>query len=413
MAGSGVAAAAGLALRAPAEHRPPGRRIFGRLRRRALGTLVAELLDRVLEALDPRQQGVDVGAGFVVRELDQRHLGQDARVGRQAHLDHRRAEQLDRPHQHRRAEVARAHGDGVDLVGRQDHELGRHQRQERVAQVAHQCLGDRPRIAAHRHGVPHRRQCAARIALDQGEHELVEVDHVVDVAAGRDQQLERRQRVAGRAAALDDRGVERGLRQVEPGVVGNPAHVLGHRVGREEVELEVLRPRPDGVDHLLRVGGGEHEHDVRRRLLERLQQRRRRRLREHVHLVEDVHLVPTGRAERRPLDQVTDGVDAVVGRGVELVHVVGGATLDLQTRLALAARLAVDDVPAVQHLGEDAGGGRLAGAARPREQVRLALAALANRIAKCLDDMVLPLQLTESPRPVAAVEGLGRHRRQP
>ena len=188
----------------------------------------------------------------------------------------------------------------------------------------------------------HRGEHAARIVVDHRLHELVEIDHVVDVAAGGDHQLERRQRVARRPAALHERGVDRRLGQVEPGVGGDPPHVLGQRVGREQVELQVLRAPPDRVAHLLRVGGGEHEHDVRRRLLERLQQRRLGRLREHVDLVEDVHLVPAGGAERRLLDQVTDGVDPVVGGGVELVHVVAGAALDGQARLALAARLAVD-----------------------------------------------------------------------
>jgi hypothetical protein len=107
-----------------------------------------------------------------------------------------------------------------------------------------------------------------------------------------------------------------------PGIGGDPAHVLGERVGREEMELQVLRAAAHRVGHLLRVGRREHEHDVRRRLLERLQQRRLGGLREHVHLVEDVHLVSTGRSERRLLDQVAHRVDAVVARRVELVHVV-------------------------------------------------------------------------------------------
>ena len=174
----------------------------------------------------------------------------------------------------------------------------------------------------------------------------------------------------------DERRVERCVRQVEPGVVGDPADVLGQRVAGQQVELQMLGARADRVGHLLRIGGGEHEHDVRRRLLERLEQRRLGRLRQHVDLVEDVHLVPTGRAERRLLDQVAHGVDAVVGGRVEFVHVVAGAALDRQARLALAARFAVDDVLAVEHLGEDARRGGLAGAARTGEQVRLALAPL-------------------------------------
>ena len=77
-------------------------------------------------------------------------------------------------------------------------------------------------------------------------------------------------------------------------------------------------------------------------------------LRQHVDLVEDVHLVPPGRAERRPLDEVAHRVDAVVAGRVELVDVVARAALDGEARLALAARLAVDRALAVEHLGEDA-----------------------------------------------------------
>ena len=98
---------------------------------------------------------------------------------------------------------------------------------------------------------------------------------------------------------------------------------------------------------------------------------------QHVDFVEDVHLVAAGRAECNTLDELAH-VDAVVGGGVELVHVVAGATLDGQARFALATGLAVDHVLAVQDLGEDAGGGGLAGAAWPGEQVGLALAPLAR-----------------------------------
>ena len=202
----------------------------------------------------------------------------------------------------------------------------------------------------------------------------------------------------------------RGVADVEAGVGGDPAHVLAQRVGVEQVELQVLGAAADRVGHLLRVGRGEHEHDVRRRLLERLQQRRLGRLRQHVHLVEDVHLVAPGRAERGLLDEVAHRVDAVVARRVEFVHVVARAALDGEARLALAARLAVDRVLAVEHLGEDARRGGLAGAARAGEQVRLALAPLGHRRAQRLDHVVLTLDLAETSGPVAAVQRLGGHR---
>ena len=48
----------------------------------------------------------------------------------------------------------------------------------------------------------------------------------------------------------------------------------------------------------LRVGGGEDEHDVGRRLLERLEERVEGRAREHVHLVDDVDLEAAARRAR-------------------------------------------------------------------------------------------------------------------
>ena len=62
------------------------------------------------------------------------------------------------PDQRRRPEPLRPPGEVVDLVRRQLHELGRHQRQEPVAKVADEGLGDRPRLVAGVDGVGHRRR---------------------------------------------------------------------------------------------------------------------------------------------------------------------------------------------------------------------------------------------------------------
>ena len=249
-----------------------------------------------------------------------------------------------------------------------------------------------------------------RIAIDHRFDELVERNGLDAVVADARHQLQSRQRVTCRSGPLPQHLVERGVADVEAGVGGDPAHVLGQRVGREQVELEVLGTAPDGVGHLLRVGRGEHEHDVRRRLLERLQQRGLGRLREHVHLVEDVHLVAPGRSQRRPLDELAHRIDAVVARRVEFVHVVARAAFHGETRLALAAGLAIDRVRAVEDLRQDARRGGLAGATRAGEQVRLALTPLGHRRAQGLDHVVLALDLAESSGPVAAVQRLGGHR---
>src|SRR5947209_6517453 len=76
-----------------------------------------------------------------------------------------------------------------------------------------------------------------------------------------------------------------------------------------------------------------------------------------------------GGAEGGAADEVAHGVDAVVRCGVELVDVERGTVTDLGAGLARVAGLAVLDVAAVEGLGQDAGGGGLAGAAGAAEEV--------------------------------------------
>ena len=343
-------------------------------------------------------------------ELHEGDLDEDAGVRRMPHVDQRRAQRLDRPYERRRPELLRLGRHLVDAVLGELHQLGSHQREEPVAEVADQLLGERAGIAAEADRVGHGGEHAPRIVVDHRLDELVEVDHVGDVAARGRHQLERRQRVAGRTAALREDGVDGGVGQLEPGVGGDPPDVLGERVGGQEMELQVLGAAPDRVADPLRVGGGEHEHDVRRRFLERLQQRCLGGPREHVDLVEDVDAMAPRRAERRLLDEVTDRVDPAVAGGVELVDVVADAALDGQARLALAARFAVDRSFAVEHLGEDARRRGLARATRSGEQVRLAFTTARDGVAEGAHDMVLPLELAEATWPVAAIQRLGGHR---
>ncbi len=266
--------------------------------------------------------------------------------------------------------------------------------------------GSRP--APHRVG--HGLEGGTRVGGDHGVEQGIDLVAPVEHPAGGHDLVERREGVAGGPPAdlqhvVDGFGVG-----VEPGVVDDPLHVLGQLVEGQQVELEVLGAAADGGQHLVRVGGGEHEHHVRRRLLERLQQRVRRRGRQHVDLVEDVHLGATRRAQRRLADEVAHGVDAVVAGRVELLQVVRGARLDGQARVAHAAGLALLQVGAVERLGEDAGGRRLARAAWAAEQVGVADALLAHRVPQRPHHVGLAAHLGEAARPVAAVERLVSHR---
>ena len=95
---------------------------------------------------------------------------------------------------------------------------------------------------------------------------------------------------------------------------------------------------------LLRLGGGEHEHHPRRRLLEDLEQRIPRLAREHVRLVHDVDLVVAllRRGVHGALAQFARVIHAAMARRVDLDHVESRrAAPGAAAVLALAARFAL------------------------------------------------------------------------
>ena len=165
--------------------------------------------------------------------------------------------------------------------------------------------------------------------------------------------------------------------------------------------------RPDRAEHLFRLGGGEDELHVVRRLLDELEQRVEAGRRDHVRLVDDVDLVAAaGRREERLLPQLTGIVDTTVAGRVDLDDVdrTGAVVGQRAARDADAARLGRRALLAVERAGQDAGAGRLAAAARPGEQIGMVQPAAAQRLRQRLGDVLLPDDLGEGPRPVLAVQ---------
>ena len=111
-------------------------------------------------------------------------------------------------------------------------------------------------------------------------------------------------------------------------------------------------------------------------------------------------------------EELPDVVDAIVRGRIELDHVEGASLPDRGfARRAGVAGLAVGDVGAVDGLGHDAGEGRLAGAARPDEEVRVGRATRADRVAEGRDHRLLAHDLAEPLGAPAAIEGeVGRGR---
>src|SRR3954447_23679218 len=88
-------------------------------------------------------------------------------------------------------------------------------------------------------------------------------------AAGRDQ-LEGRDRVACRAATLTQHRLHRCIGDFDTGIGGEPTNVLLEHIHRQEMKLQMLCATANRLADLLWVRGREHEHHVRRGLLERL-----------------------------------------------------------------------------------------------------------------------------------------------
>ncbi len=181
--------------------------------------------------------------------------------------------------------------------------------------------------------------------------------------------------------------------------------------GGDQPERVVVGPRADRADDLVRLGRGEHELHMLGRLLDDLQQGVEALRRHHVRLVDDVDLVAAlGRPVAGPLPQVTGVVDAPVAGRVDLDDVDGprAAAGQGHARVADPARLGGRALLAVQAPRQDACTGRLAAAARPREEVGVAHPARAQRLHERPRHVVLADDVGEGLRTVAAVQG-GAH----
>ena len=116
-------------------------------------------------------------------------------------------------------------------------------------------------------------------------------------------------------------------------------------------------------------------------------------------LVDDEDLVAVAHRRNRQTGDhdLADVVDTGVAGGVDLEHVDIAPLRDLDAGVAFAARIRRRPLHAVQRLGEDAGGGGLAAAARTREHEGLSDPAAGQRVAQrtrhrlLSDDIVEPL----------------------
>ena len=220
--------------------------------------------------------------------------------------------------------------------------------------------------------------------------------------------LERGERVTHASASMTHNDVERLVIKGEALLLAHVNEVGAHLVRRDGVEVEALDARQDGGEDLLRIRRAHDEDDVCRRLLERLEQRVKRRGRQHVDLVDDVDLVAA--THRRIVDAVDDllahVVDARAACRVELVDIRVLAGGDEAALLTGAIRQVALALLAHEGLRKDASHGGLASAARAAEEVRMARAALAHGTLERRDHVRLADYLLKRLRTIFAIQRL-------
>ena len=222
---------------------------------------------------------------------------------------------------------------------------------------------------------------------EHGEH-IVFLDFV---AAKADELVERGFGVAHGAVRAARDGVERRFVNFHLFQFRDVREVFGDERGRDPAQVKTLATRENRRQNLLRVGRGEHEFHVRRRLFERLEQRVERRRRKHVDFVNDVDF------ERRiggrvfaGLAQFADLFDAVVARAVNFQNIERAAFGNFNAARILVVEIDFRTAGAIQTFGEDAGDGRLARATRATKQVGVRDALLFDGVGERLRDVFLP-----------------------
>ena len=225
-----------------------------------------------------------------------------------------------------------------------------------------------------------------------------------------DELVERRLRVAHAAVRAARDGLERRFLDGHVLLARDQAQVIHHQFDRDAAQVEALAAGENRRQHLLRVGGGEHELHMRGRLLQRLEQRVEGRRREHVNFVDDVDLeLPPGRRVLAGLAQFPHLLHAVVARAVDLHHVERAALGDFPAARIVFVVFHLGTARAVQALGEDAGDGRLARAARAAEEVGMGDAPGRDGMAERVRDVLLPDHVGETLRAILARDDLVRH----
>jgi hypothetical protein len=377
------------------------------------------------------QAGLDavggvVGAGKEDLGADQFEL--EAGGGRAAHVQQAGRDEVRRARQLRRTDPGGLRLQALALVLGSLDQTGHNSiryggQHDQIAQPPQQVLREPLRVLTglddlldrleHRRAVVRREPVHARIEqrvrseTEQRDRQLVR--HPLRPSPT-DQLVQHAQRVTHRTRTGPHHQRKRGRLDRHTLRLAQRRHVVGQHLRRDQAERVVVRTRPDRPDDLVGLGGGEDELEVRRRLLDQLQQSVEALRGHHVRLVDDVDLVAAlDRREEGSLPQIAGVVHTAVRRRVDLDHVdaAGTAARQVGARLAHPARLGDRAFLAVDGTGEDPRTGGLSTPARSGEQVGMIDPVVAQRVTQRRRDMILPDHLSERLRAIPAIQRKG------
>ena len=129
---------------------------------------------------------------------------------------------------------------------------------------------------------------------------------------------------------------------------------------------------------------------MRGRLFKRLEKRIERTLGQHVHLVDQVHLVAAARWRiLNVIEQITRVIHLRFGRRINLNQIDKTALVNLDAGAALTTGFRCDALLAIQRLGQDTGDGRLANTACSGKKIRMMQPPRIEGIDQGLENMLL------------------------
>src|ERR1051325_4658913 len=150
----------------------------------------------------------------------------------------------------------------------------------------------------------------------------------------------------------------------------NVSKVVGDVFDLDAVEIEYLATREDGRNYFMFLCSCKNKDGVPGRLFQRFKESIEGRLREHVHLIDDVYFMRAElRGETYLADEVADIFHRVIGSGIEFVDVKRMPFVKRLAGLTFITRFDIgSDIEAVNGFSEYACAGGFAHPARTTEQ---------------------------------------------